>query len=41
MKKFIVLAVIALIGACHLMHGDAHDSDYFSTGHHDDRSIHR
>ena len=33
MKKVLIIAAIAVIAACHLMHEDSH---YFHTGHFDD-----
>ena len=36
MKKVLIIAAIAVIAACHLMHEDTHDSHYFQTGHFDD-----
>lgn len=31
MKKVLIIAAIAVIAACHLMHEDTHDSHYFHT----------
>lgn len=32
MKKILLLAVLAVIAACHFVRDDTHDSHYFHTG---------